>query len=268
MKCYPQLADRAVVMAIDKLEIPPPPSGHLLQIPLIWTSQEHILRSLLESLGSTHRLEADHGLSGEATAWIFIPTMGARPRPGAAVSRHAPGARVRGGSEGHDRPWDLAADSAGRIFAVVQGEDQIHVYSPEGRLLDSWGPTGDLDSVFAEPSAVVIDSRDSLWVLDTLAGKVFHASATGEPLPGSMEGVGYTPRGLGLAPNDDLLLAMTGDGEVRRVDGSGRTVFTLPGSSGVKLAEPTDVVMTPEGDWFILAARNPTVWSSGSMDVR
>ncbi len=261
LRCYPELAERAVVMAQDELEFPPPPSGHLLRIPLVWTCQEDLFESLRESLAGSHRIEEIRGPSGETTAWIFHPEDGGplMSRPGCFTDMGLE-LELEVGRRGRDRPRDLAADSAFRIYVAVQGENRIHVYSPDGRLLDRWGPTGGPDSAFAEPSAVVIDSKDSLWILDTLAGQVFHADTDGEPLEGSLPSVGYVPRGLGLAPNDDLLVALTGHGEVQRYDRSGKVVFSLPGSSGVELSEPADVVMTPDGGWFVLAARDHTVW--------
>ena len=261
LRCYPELGKRAVVMAHDALQIPPPPSGHLLQVPLIWTCQEDLFTSLRESLADSHRTEEIRGPTGATTAWIFHPKDGTT-----STSRQVCFADMRleleleVGRKHRDRPRDVATDSSLRVYVAVQGENRIHAYSHDGVFLGRWGPTGGPDSTFAEPSALVVDSKDSLWVLDTLMGKVFHADTDGGPLEGSLQSVGYVPRGLGLAPNDDLLVALTGHGEVRRYDGSGNVVFSLPGDSGIELPEATDAVVTPEGDYFVLAAGNHEVW--------
>jgi streptogramin lyase len=265
LETYENFGGRFLVAGRDELEVPPPPCGHRLQVPLLWTADQNTAEILQRQLGSTHRMgvERDPQPDASVRAWLFTPaTGGAETAPRACFADAALDLEIAVGGDPTDQPWDVAADSSGNVFVAVRGANQIHAFSSDGRLRSTFGPGGSPDDRFGELSAVVVDSRDSLWVLDSAAEKVFRFNAEGEPMSVEISAVGYTPRGLGLAPNDDLLVAVTGSGEVRRYHPDGELVASIATTNDrvIELREPTDAAVTPDGELFVLDAGRQTVW--------
>ena len=73
------------------------------------------------------------------------------------------------GKEGEPfrRPTAAAISSSGDIF-VADGYDnaRVHKYSPEGKLLKSWGKPGTGPSEFNLVHGVWVDKEDHIWVAD------------------------------------------------------------------------------------------------------
>lgn len=66
-----------------------------------------------------------------------------------------------------NRPTDVAVASSGDIYvADGYGNARVHRFSPEGKLLSSWGEPGDKPGQFHIPHGIVIDSEDRLFVAD------------------------------------------------------------------------------------------------------
>jgi streptogramin lyase len=199
-------------------------------------------------------------------AWLFEPKVDPESATSTACFADARmELELVVGGTSSDQPWDVASDAMGNIYVAVRGDNRVHKFSADGRPLSSWGPTGGQDSAFAELSAIVIDNEDSSWVLDSGVGQIFHFDLRGELQPMTISELGYAPRGLGLAPNGDLLVAVTGSAEVRRYDAAGRMVASLRANDaqGVEFLEPTSVLITPHDEWVILDAGGHRVWRLG-----
>jgi sugar lactone lactonase YvrE len=66
-----------------------------------------------------------------------------------------------------NKPTDLGMASTGELFVADGYENHnIHKFSPEGRLLLSWGEAGLNPGQFATPHCVRIDKQDRVWVCD------------------------------------------------------------------------------------------------------
>jgi sugar lactone lactonase YvrE len=76
---------------------------------------------------------------------------------------------VQGANDGDPfrLPTDLAIASTGDLFiSDGYGNARVHKYSPDGRLLKSWGSWGDGPGQFQLSHCVRIDRYDRVWVCD------------------------------------------------------------------------------------------------------
>ena len=64
-----------------------------------------------------------------------------------------------------DQPHALAMDSKGRLFVGDRGNNRIHIYDQNAKLLDTWYQ-------FSRPSGIWIDRNDMLYVADSESGSV------------------------------------------------------------------------------------------------
>jgi DNA-binding beta-propeller fold protein YncE len=64
-------------------------------------------------------------------------------------------------------PTDLAAAPNGDLYvADGYGNARIHRFSPDGRLLHSWGEPGGGPGEFRIPHGIAVDARGQVWVAD------------------------------------------------------------------------------------------------------
>jgi DNA-binding beta-propeller fold protein YncE len=64
-------------------------------------------------------------------------------------------------------PTGVALDSKGNIYVTDgYGNARVHKFTPDGKLVKSWGEPGSGPSEFAVPHAIAIDKNDKLYVAD------------------------------------------------------------------------------------------------------
>ncbi|MEW6671329.1 MAG: peptidyl-alpha-hydroxyglycine alpha-amidating lyase family protein [Thermodesulfobacteriota bacterium] len=76
-------------------------------------------------------------------------------------------ASISKGGPPFNRPTGVALSSTGAIY-VADGyaNARVHKFSPEGKLLFSWGEPGPGPGQFRLPHSIFIDRRDRIWVPD------------------------------------------------------------------------------------------------------
>jgi DNA-binding beta-propeller fold protein YncE len=79
------------------------------------------------------------------------------------------GAKDRPGENGRpfDRPTDVALSPSGEIYVSDgYGNRRVHKFSPDGKLLLSWGKEGEGIGQFALPHGVFVDRQNCVFVAD------------------------------------------------------------------------------------------------------
>jgi tripartite motif-containing protein 71 len=162
-------------------------------------------------------------------------------RPQAAARPTEPGAAVAGRSR-LDRPLGCAVQASGELLVADAQWSRIVRVTPEGGLVDVFGPTG-----YKEPNAVAVDPSGAVYVADTWNQRVQRLSPDGtaeRTLPPPTGGF-YAPRDVAVSEGGDVFLANTGRGEILRYDASGNFVAAWGsiGSGPSQLREPTGVAI-------------------------
>lgn len=119
-----------------------------------------------------------------------------------------------------NRPTDLAVAATGELF-VSDGyvNSRVHKYSPEGKLLLSWGEKGGGAGQFDLSHCVRLDRRGRVWVCDRGNNRIQIFDTAGNFLT-QMEGLRH-PNQIYFDPKDDVAYISELDSQV--------SIFTLAG---------------------------------------
>jgi DNA-binding beta-propeller fold protein YncE len=102
----------------------------------------------------------------------LLMTLGTRDRPSDTGYVEQPDlmaslATIRRGGPPFNRPTGVALSSTGEIYVSDgYGNARVHRFSPDGRLLGSWGEPGTATGQFRLPHNVWVDARGRVWVPD------------------------------------------------------------------------------------------------------
>jgi hypothetical protein len=173
-----------------------------------------------------------------------VPAADARPTgeiPAARPRPTEPGAAIAGRSR-LDRPLGCVVRPSGEILVADAQFNRIVRVTPEGALIDVFGPTG-----YKEPNAVAVDPAGVVYVADTWNHRVQRLSVDGTPeaiLRPPPSGF-YAPRDLVLGPAGDLFVANTGQGQIVHYDASGvvSNVWGGIGEAPGQFREPTGLAV-------------------------
>jgi len=72
---------------------------------------------------------------------------------------------------------DVAADSKNNVYLIVRGDPPILVFSPEGKLINSWGK-----GLIAGPHGIYIDDHDNVFCVDNKDNVVLKFTTAGKLL--------------------------------------------------------------------------------------
>lgn len=76
-------------------------------------------------------------------------------------------ATIKTGGPPFNRPTGIACSSTGELFATDgYGNSRVHKFTPDGKLITSWGKPGTEPYHFNLPHNIWIDKYDRLWVSD------------------------------------------------------------------------------------------------------
>lgn len=157
---------------------------------------------------------------------------------------------------------DIAIDSQGNMYVASSLEGVIRKYDASGKLLLTWGNTaGAAEPIFQDLFAIEIGSDNTVYALDTVRAAVLRFNSEGKSLGDVASVVGYAPHGMSIAPNGDILLAVTGSNNIVRISPNGETVATIGkgGKGPGEFDEPTDMVAKENGEMIVFDARNSRV---------
>jgi hypothetical protein len=137
-------------------------------------------------------------------------------------------------------PWEVAADSDGRVYALDTAGGRVVVFGRSGRVVGSVGRPGEGPGELSEPTALAVSADGDVAVYDHARGGIARWGAAGELPPlERLETVFWGP-GLGTASWGFLFPSLAADGREGRVV---RLVVVAETRTGV-LAEMTQTTVT------------------------
>ena len=88
---------------------------------------------------------------------------------------------IKRGGPPFNRPTGVAFSASGEIYVCDgYGNARVHKFTPEGKLLFSWGEPGDAPGEFCLPHAVRVDKHERVWVADRENSRVQIFDAQGK----------------------------------------------------------------------------------------
>jgi len=104
----------------------------------------------------------------------------------------------------------VAIDTKGHVFVFHRGEHPLMEFSPDGRLIRSWG-----DNEFIRPHAVRIDPEGNIWVVDNDTHQVLKMDPNGRVrlvigrrgVSGESEEAFNRPTDVAFAANGDIYVS-------------------------------------------------------------
>jgi peptidylamidoglycolate lyase len=198
-----------------------------------------------------------------------VPHMPAYPRvddtAGYKVDPNWPQEKPPGGE------WTAAMSSVaiapdGNVWTFNRGKIPVQVYTPEGRLVKSWGEGG----LFKNPHTVRFDNAGNLWFVDTGTNTVRRFTTDGKVLmtigTPDQAGVDEThlnqPNDVAVAANGDVYVS-DGYGNDRVVvfDKHGKFVRTWGklGTGPGEFSQPHSLVLDSKGRVYVADRNNSRI---------
>lgn len=149
------------------------------------------------------------------------------------------------------QPVDLVTDSKGNIYVADVGLGCVLKYDLAGRWQLTWCAAGSHGN-FVEPSSIVADDQDMVFVLDseTMLVSAFDAEGHFRYAWRSQSPL-FHPRGLAIDSSNNLYVVDTGFDRVLEFIPAGEQLAEYGPQTGVSLRQPTDVVVDHDGHLFV-----------------
>ena len=144
-------------------------------------------------------------------------------------------------------PTDLAIASTGALFiSDGYGNARVHKYSPDGKLLLSWGERGSGQGQFALSHCVRIDKHDRVWICDRENNRIQIFDTDGHFLT-QWTGM-RRPDTVYFDPNEEAVYIAEAEGQVSIYTLDGKPITKWGGTR--KSAVPGEFLGAPHGIWM------------------
>jgi streptogramin lyase len=154
---------------------------------------------------------------------------------------HQPGAE----GQPFNLPTDLAIDARGDLYiSDGYGNARVHKYTPEGRLIKSWGKPGTGPGEFDLPHCVRVDRRGRVLVADRSNNRIQFFDTEGNYL---MEWGGLHHPDTIFIDQDDVVYVAELDQRVSLLTLEGELIARW--GSGQRLDQPGEFLGCPHGIW-------------------
>ncbi len=125
--------------------------------------------------------DLDHTVRKFTPEGKLLLTLGTRGRPSDTGITDIDYRTIRRAGPPFHRPTNLAVAPNGELYVTDgYGNARVHRFSPDGRLLASWGGPGDGPGQFNLPHGIAIDQGGRVYVADRENSRVQVFSADGE----------------------------------------------------------------------------------------
>jgi len=89
--------------------------------------------------------------------------------------------RIQRGAPPFNRPTGVVVTPSGEIYvADGYGNTRVHKFSPDGKLLFSWGEPGRAPGQFRLPHNICLDKKERVWIPDRENGRIQIFTSQGE----------------------------------------------------------------------------------------
>ena len=176
------------------------------------------------------------------------------------------------------RGWQTPAHEAGRPTGLSIGNDgsllvadthyfRVLIYSPEGKLLRTWGTRGERPGEFGLVTHVVQDSQNNYYVAEYgECDRVQKFSPDGRFIRqwgghGSEPGQFIRPQKLAIDEHNQLWVTDACNHRIQVFDSQGKllTLWGAEGSAPSKLCYPYDLTLAPDGTIYVCEYGNHRV---------
>jgi DNA-binding beta-propeller fold protein YncE len=140
-----------------------------------------------------------------------LMTIGTRNHPSDTGYRNVPDlfekiSTITRGAPPFNRPTGVALSASGEIYVTDgYGNARVHKFSPEGKLLLSWGEPGAGPGQFRLPHSVFVDKQNRVWVTDRENSRIQIFDSEGHFLTQWIDLI--RPQGLVIDDDDTVFIA-------------------------------------------------------------
>jgi len=210
------------------------------------------------------------GIATDQHGYIYV-------NDGGALYKYSPGGTYLGTLAAVDSNGGIAVDGKGYIYAAMLDKNQVHVFSPSGKLVRSFGHLGHGRGQLDGPRGIAVDRAGNIYVSETgqtdesnFDGRVQKFSPTGKSLGansywGNYSFLGSGANGVALDSKGNIYVT------VLNPDASQAHVAVLDSALNDKRqidTGPTDeIAVAPNGSVYAIDSKNLHVLkysSSGS----
>jgi DNA-binding beta-propeller fold protein YncE len=151
-------------------------------------------------------------------------------------------------------PTAIDVDSQGNIYLADEHRHDIQVWDRDHNFVRKWGGPAQMN----RPAGLVIDSRDTVIVSDTLNHRILRFTPDGTlssqfGSEGSAEGQLNMPWGVGVDRDDNIYVADWRNDRVQKFapDGAHLATFGSSGAGVGELSRPADVAVDADGNVYV-----------------
>jgi len=159
--------------------------------------------------------------------------------------------------EGFALPTGLAVGPKDEIYVVDRGRAKISVYSPTGKFVKFFTPSGGEDTAWS-PLTAAVDSNGDVYVADAKkdqnriivmnkSGKILRTFGTS----GAGKGQFAFPNGIALT-KDRVYVADSNNARVQAFDKKGKYLFSFRPAQGTELTHPLGIDATRSGEVILV----------------
>jgi DNA-binding beta-propeller fold protein YncE len=166
------------------------------------------------------------------------------------------------------KPKGMIKDADGNVVVIEPHYSRVNHFDPMGKLLVQWGVNGTNEGRLQFPRSVAVNSKGDLFVSEYgLVERIQHFTHRGREFvqafgsPGVEKGQLNRAEGLGIAPDDTLIVADSCNHRIQVFSAGGKFLrsFGHAGSAIGELSYPYDVRVDRTGVRFVCEFGNSRV---------
>jgi DNA-binding beta-propeller fold protein YncE len=169
--------------------------------------------------------DGNHTVSKFTPQGEMVASLGTKDKPSDTGYVKKQGvSSIKKGGPPFNRPTGVALSSSGEVYVSDgYGNARVHKFTPDGRLLFSWGEPGRGPGQFMLPHSVRVDRRERVWVCDRENSRIQIFSPEGTFLE-QWDDIGGKPTDLFLESDQTVYVSIKSEDRPHGV-----SIFTVDG---------------------------------------